>query len=396
MILKRIILRNFRNYEEQAIDFNRTFNFIFGDNGHGKTNILEAISLLTYGRSFTGTIDNECVKFGTEELFVEGEFENDLENKFMVRLIYSNSLKKKAYFLNGEKVSGFSSDIFGRFPVVFLSPQNLSITYGNPSERRKFFDILIAQTSKVYLGYLKELSKLIKLKNALLKNNLANGNYSDNEFSRLLDSYNEKFLDASSNIIFRRFEFLKNFRSYFQNNFSELISEQDIPFIHYYSEVFGEIADKKLNIEEIRAGLSNEMTNRKKEEIVRGISLVGPQRDDFIFRLKKTSDNGNNPDGFALKSFGSQGEHKTFLIGLKLAEYYYIKDTLGTNPILMLDDVLSELDFSRITNIISHLNSFGQILLTTTDINYSNGIKNFYKDNEISLFNIKYGKVFQD
>lgn len=396
MILKRIILRNFRNYEVQEIDFNPTFNFIHGDNGHGKTNILEAISLLTYGRSFIGTVDNECVKFGNDEFFIEGEFENNLENKFLVRLIYSNTLKKKSYFLNGEKVSGFSTNIFGRFPVVFLSPQNLSITYGNPSERRKFFDILIAQTSKVYLNYLKDLSKILKQKNALLKNNLTPGNYSDKDFHDLLDSYNEKFLEASENIIFKRLEFLSDFIDYFRKNFSELIIDNDEIFIHYYSDVFGEMFDGKLSIEEIRSALAKEMNEKMKEEILRGISLVGPQRDDYIFRLKKVSDNQNSKTGFALKSFGSQGEHKTFLIALKLAEYYYLMDILGTKPILMLDDVLSELDYSRITNIISHLNTFGQILLTTTDINYSKGIKNFYSENEVSLFNIRNGKVLQN
>lgn len=393
MILNRLILKNFRNYEEQAIELNRRLNFIYGDNGHGKTNILEAVSLLTYGRSFIGAVDSECVKFGSEEFLIEGEFENDLKNKFAVRLVYSLATKKKKYFLNGEKVARFSIDIFGRFPVVFLTPHSLNITYGNPSERRKFFDILIAQTSKVYLQYLKDFTKILKQKNALLKNNVINSSYSAVELKDLLDSYNEKFIDTSSNIIFRRLEFLNGFIDYFRKNFSELISSGEKTNIHYYSDIFGEIFDKKLTVEEIKIILTEEIKNKFKEEIARGISLVGPQRDDYIFRLKKSSDTENVDDGFVLKSFGSQGEHKTFLIALKMAEYYYLKDTLGTKPILLLDDVLSELDTGRVSNIISHLNTFGQILLTTTDLNFSNNISSFYNDKEISIYNIMNGGI---
>ena len=396
MILKKIILRNFRNYEEQVIDLNNRFNFIFGDNGHGKTNILEAISFLTYGRSFIGAVENECIKFGCDEFFIEGEFENDLENTFTIRLVYNLSTKKKAYFLNGDKVSGFSSEIFGRFPVVFLSPHSLNITYGNPSERRKFFDILIAQTNKLYLDYLKMYSKILKQKNALLKSNLANGNIAGSEFNDLLESYNEKMAEVSANIIFRRLKFLDEFKVFFQRNFSELTPEDDNTHINYFTDFSGEISNSgEMSPESINIALSSEFRNRYNEEISRGISVVGPQRDDYIFRLEKRTGSGERKN-FNLKSYGSQGEHKTFLVALKLAEYYYLMDRSGTCPVLLLDDVLSELDSGRISNIVSHLNNFGQVMLTTTDRNYSEGINRFYDNDEITLFNIKEGMVHYD
>jgi DNA replication and repair protein RecF len=396
LILKKIILRNFRNYGEQVIDFNNRFNFIFGNNGHGKTNILEAISFLTYGRSFIGALETECIKFGCDEFMVEGEFENDLENRFLLRLVYNLSTKRKSFFLNGDKASSFSNEIFGRFPVVFLSPHSLSITYGNPSERRKFFDILIAQTSKLYLSYLKTLSKILKQKNALLKNNLADGNIEGSEFTTLLDSYNEKLTEVSANIIFRRLKFLDEFNSYFHKNFSELTPDKDNAFINYFTDFSGEIMDcNALSLDNITDALALEILKSYKEEIARGISVVGPQRDDYIFRLEKNTGFGGRKN-FNLKSFGSQGEHKTFLVALKLAEYYFLKDRSGTCPVLLLDDILSELDSGRISNIISHLNNFGQVMLTTTDMNYSEGINRFYDKNEISLFKIKEGKVNND
>jgi DNA replication and repair protein RecF len=395
LILKKIILRNFRNYEVQEIDFNNRFNFIYGDNGHGKTNILEAISFLTYGRSFIGAVENECIKFGCDEFFVEGEFVNDLENSFTVRLVYNLSTRKKVYFLNGERVSSFSSDIFGRFPVVYLSPHSLNITYGNPGERRKFFDILIAQTNKLYLDYLKILSKILKQKNALLKNNLSNGNNPESGFNNILESYNEKLAEVSANIIFRRLNFLKDFISMFRKNFSELIFSDESSSINYFTDIYGEITVfEKLNVDAIQTSITNEISQRTGEEIARGISVVGPQRDDYIFRLGKSDSGNEETNGFILKNFGSQGEHKTFLVALKLAEYYLLKDGMGTCPILLLDDVLSELDAGRISNIISHLNNFGQVMLTTTDSGYSEGINKFFREDEISLFRISEGKVY--
>jgi DNA replication and repair protein RecF len=393
LVINRVILQNFRNYGEQAIEFNRRFNFIFGNNGNGKTNILEAVSFLSQGRSFIGAIDHECVKFGCDNFVLDGKFENDLGNFFNVKLNYSSVSKKKSYNLNNEKISGFSNDIFGRFPVVHLSPHSLNITYGNPSERRKFFDILISQTNKVYLELLKDLSKIIKCKNALLKINLANGKYNDKQFNDMLDSYNEKLIINSADIINRRINFLKSFVKYCRTNFRELIAESENVFINYFSDTLQEISPEKETpaVQFILDSVKSDLEKNRHLEIARGITLIGPHRDDYFFKLSKNGDTGG--EGFSLKSFGSQGEHKTFIIGLKLAEFYYIKDNSGTSPVLMLDDVLSELDRTRISKIISHLNSYGQIILTTTDKNYLKEIKGFYDKKDISVLNVKDGSI---
>lgn len=397
MILKKIILRDFRNYEEQVLDFNGKFNYIYGNNGQGKTNILEAISFISFGKSFLGASEHDCVKFGKEEFQIEGEYENDLQNLFHVFLNYNSTFKKKTFHVNKEKVTRYSSDIFGKFPVVYLSPQSLNLTYGNPSERRKFFDILISQTNRLYLDFLKDLGKLIKQKNALLKNNLYFNAYSGNELSDLLCSYNEKFVEISSNIIFRRLRFLMEFKSFFEKNFRFLITNNDKASMSYYSELFGEIDFERLGEYDkgmITETLSNSLEQRMNEEIDRGLTLIGPQRDDYIFRLMKNDEHPTeNKSGFELKIYASQGEHKTFVIALKLAEYYYLKDKKATNPILLLDDLLSELDSNRVSKIISHLKDYGQIFLTTTDIKYKSSIEKFYDDNEISTYQVLNGCV---
>lgn len=395
MVLKRIKLRDFRNYGHQDIELNKKFNFIYGNNGHGKTNILEAISLVTFGKSFLGSPEQDCVKFGCDELLIDGIFENDLGNDYNVVLNYNLSLKKKTYLLNKEKVSRFSSEIFGKFPVVFFSPHSLNITYGNPSERRKFFDILISQTNKVYLDLLKDLNRLLKQKNALLRNNYSDGSYSEKDFRYLLNAINEGLIYVTVDILLRRLNFINEFKGFFNKNFGSLLKSNDKPSIKYYSEIFDGV---EMNIEEILESrredflkkVSGYFKSRETEEISRGLSLIGPQRDDYIFSLEK-SDSFDRE--FELKNFASQGEHKTFVIGLKLAEFYYILDKLGSSPVLLLDDILSELDAERVIKIISHLKDFGQIILTSVDTGYNEKFKEIFEEGEISYIKVVNGEL---
>ena len=392
MVLKRIVLKNFRNYRDQEIIFNDKFNFIVGNNGHGKTNILEGISFTTFGKSFLGSSEFDCLKFGENEFVINSEFENDLDNRDSLILSYSSVAKSKSIHLNREKVSAFSSQIFGRFPFVFLSPKSLSITYGNPSDRRKFFDILISQTSRLYLDYLKDLAKILKQKNALLKNYSLYKKYSQSEMTDLLHSYNEKLADVSSHIIFKRLNFLNEFRIFCDKNFSFLLLKWQKGFINYFSEVFGEIGidNVDMDLDFIKEKLDKFISEKFDDEVSRAICLAGPHRDDYVFKMSKRN---SKEEIFELKNFASQGEHKTFLVALKLSEYDYLKDRKSTNPILLLDDILSELDENRVSKIISHLKDYGQIFLTTTDKSYTENLKEFYSKDEISVFEIENGVV---
>lgn len=399
MVLNRIKLRDFRNYGHQDIELNKKFNFIYGNNGHGKTNILEAISLVTFGKSFLGSPEQDCVKFGKEEFFIDSLFENELGNDYNISLSYNINLKKKAYQFNKEKVNRFSSEIFGKFPVVFFSPHSLNITYGNPSERRKFFDILISQTSRVYLDFLKDLSRLLKQKNALLKCNQYDGNYSEQDFTYLLNSINEGLITITIEIIIRRLSFIEEFKSYFEKNFRSLLKTQDKPLIKYYSEVIDGIGLKaddvlKTDREVFTNKVLQYFKQREPEEIARGLSLIGPQRDDYIFSMEKHNDgNDVSEKEFELKNFASQGEHKTFVIGLKLAEFYFILGKLGSSPILLLDDILSELDSERVLKIISHLKDFGQIILTSVDSGYNEEFSEIFRKDEINYIKVTNGEL---
>jgi len=395
LILKKIKLIDFRNYGIQELELNGKFNFIYGNNGHGKTNILEAVSFVTFGKSFLGSPDQDCVKFEKEEFVIDGVFENEIGNDYHIALNYNLIGKKKVYQLNREKVSRFSSDVFGKFPVVFFSPHSLNITYGNPSERRRFFDILVSQTSRVYLDLLKDLNRLLKQKNALLKSNSGDRNYPERDFRYLLNSFNEGLIAVTVDILYRRLGFIKEFQSYFEKNFGNLLKNEDSPHIKYYSEIFEDLgldAENILQTEKIEFAekVKEYFRRRENEEIARGLSLIGPQRDDYIFSLKKSRDKENE---FELKNFASQGEHKTFVIGLKLAEFYYILDKLGSSPILLLDDILSELDTERVFKIISHLKDFGQIILTSVDTGYNEKFREIFNDKEISYIKVENGNL---
>lgn len=395
MVLKKIKLRDFRNYGLQDVVLNDKFNFIYGNNGHGKTNILEAISLVTFGKSFLGSPEQDCVKFDTEEFFIDSIFENDLGNDYFVSLNYNLNSKKKTYQLNKEKVSRFSSEVFGKFPVVFFSPHSLNITYGNPSERRRFFDILISQTSRVYLDFLKDMSRLLKQKNALLKSNLSDRSYSERDFRYLLNSINESLISVVIEVLIRRLRFIEEFREYFVKSFRNLLKTLDNPIIKYYSEVFEGLnidVDDVLKIDRniFVKQVFGYFKQRENEEISRGLSLIGPQRDDFIFSLEKH--NGSEKE-FELKNYASQGEHKTFVIGLKLAEFYFISDKLNSSPILLLDDILSELDSERVFKIISHLKDFGQIVLTSVDTGYNEKFREIFDTDEITYIKVTNGQL---
>jgi DNA replication and repair protein RecF len=397
LLLKNIKLVNFRNYAARQISFNNSFNFIHGRNGEGKTNILEAISYISFGKSFLGSSEQDCMKFGGGSFDIHGTYENMAGTEYEIRLNYDAQARKKSFFLNKEKINNWSSGIFGKFPVVFLSPHSLNITYGNPSERRKFFDILLAQVSKVYLELLKNYVRVLKQKNALLKNQSNGKALQGNEFRNLLNSMNEKLVELSADVLARRAGLLNSFKSPFRESFSYLAGSEEIPGVKYSSEYInfdGLLKDGfyEVSTENLKKKIASALEEFGREEEARGLSIVGPHRDDYVFSLSKP-DSAGTVNSFEIKNFASQGEHKTFVIALKLAEYHYLKDALGNPPLLLLDDLLSELDSGRVSKIVSHLKEYGQIFLTTTDIEYAKELDNYYAKDEISFFEISNGNV---
>jgi len=397
VILSELNLKNFRNYEEEIVKFGSRVNYIYGNNGQGKTNLLEAISFLTQGKSFVGSSETDALKFGANEFLINGIFLSETKTSVSISLSYSTLSKSKAFFINKEKISNFFSNFWGKFPIVFFNPHSFNITYGTPGERRKFFDLLISQVSKVYLEQLRNLGKLLRLKSTLLRDRF---NYRTSEFEMLLSSYNETLISYSVEIILKRIEVLNEFKNFFELNFQALTGGTQKAEISYYSNIFRtntldilELSSNQQNARQlITKFLSESLYDKKEEEIRRGLSLIGPHRDDYVFKIIKNKFS----HGYDLKNYASQGEHRTFIIALKLTENDYLKQKLDKNIILLFDDILSELDITRIEQLIKHLDSFEQVFITTTDKHHLELLYSYYKREEIKTFFVKEGRVYEE
>lgn len=370
MLLENLYLDNFKNYKNCSFSFSPELNFIFGENGNGKTNILEAISLLCYSKSFLLNSESDCVKYGENSFNIAGDFLNLSGSKQHIRMSFDKDNTDKQLYFGNDKVTKLN-EFIGNFPLVVLSPQDLKLTAGTPQERRRNFDLIISQISRVYLNDLRNYNRVIKQKNSLLKNNLVSKRYSVSEMKSFIETWNEELVLYGVKIIIRRLDFLEDFRKYIAACFNEIVGTRYIPSVTYESDVFG-LMERENPVFEDAAKLReqfNEAVNMNMDsELKRGISLSGPHRDNYVFRMDKQG------QVFDVRTFASQGEHKTFVVALKLSEFEYIKSSLEhTNigePILLLDDVFSELDKSRINRISSFIKNYNQVFVTTTDYDY--------------------------
>lgn len=377
MLLENLHLEKFKNYSSCSFSFSPKLNFIFGENGNGKTNILEAISMLCYSRSFLLNSESDCLQYGEQAFAVSGGFENSAGIKQKVNLTYEKESSSKSLHFGTEKVAKLN-EFIGNFPLVVLSPQDIRLTTGTPHDRRRNFDLLISQVSKVYLDDLRNYNRVIKQKNTLLKNNLMFKKYSQVELKNLLDTWNEELILYGVKIIIRRLDFLEEFKKYLLECFDEIVGSRYTPIISYECDVFEDGENDFSDIAEVKRKLGKSVEEKMDSEIRRGISLSGPHRDNYVFKMNKEG------QLFDVRTFASQGEHKTFVVSLKLSEYGYIKSTLEhTNigePILLLDDVFSELDKSRIAKISALITKYNQVFITTTDFDYLEMLKKHFAE----------------
>ena len=388
MILDSLKLLNFKNYRSCSLNFNPGFNFIYGNNGNGKTNILEAISMLCFTKSFLQNSEIDCIKYGENNFEIIGECINYLGTKNKIRYSFDNELQKKEIVYNNEIIQRFSS-FFGTLPLVVLSPYDLKLTAGTPNDKRRNFDILISQVSKIYFSDLKDLTKLVKQKNSLLRDELYYKKYSRTKLVEMLESWNEKLVDLSVRIIMKRVDFINEYRSYVHDAYCKINDSDTSLEIKYSSESIEDgLADIK-DENQITDCIKSTIQQKMELEISRGVSLVGPHRDNYVFNMIK------NGDTFELKSFASQGEHKSFIVAMKIAEYKYLKEkrnkTDDGEPIILLDDLFSELDSSRTEKIGAMFKDLNQIFLTTTDLRYLDIVKKYYNKEEISSYYVNNG-----
>lgn len=344
MILSEIDLTNFRTHKNSILKFSKTLNYIVGGNGQGKTSVLEAIYFLCTTKSFFSK-DADAVSFKETDFQIKGNFIDLTEDK--IKLVYSIPESRKYYFQNDKLISR-SSQIIGQFPVVILTPSDHSITQGSPTERRKFIDSVISQSSRTYLNILLDYNKTLKHRSVVLNQLREKRNY---QLETELDAWTEKLIVTGSELIKYRNDFLLQFNKYVISSYKKIVELNEIPSIGYF------YLDGNSDVESLTDDFKRIILDRKDEEIRRGVNLVGPHKDDFIFSINDIN----------LRTFGSQGQHKTFQTALRFAEFFYLKDTTGKTPIFLLDDVFGELDAYRAGKISNYLKEVGQAFITITD-----------------------------
>ena len=341
-------VQNFRNHAHTDVVFGEGINAVLGENGGGKTNLLEAISYLCLTKSFFGSSDSVVLRVGETRFDVGGELETDSGLRYHIAVSYDQQAGSKQFSINKAPVSKYS-EVVGLFPVVVLSPESGAITSGGPADRRRFLDFVIAQSSKVYLEDLLEYRRVLRQRNKVLFDNKAGrADYSD-----LIEPWDQELADRGARITHRRGTFLKELQPIIHESYGRIAGGVERPTIEYQPSV---VHTDGATEEELRTRFRQELKRKAPEEKRMGITLVGPHRDEL----------GLSINALGVRSHASQGQHKTFLIALKVAEFLYLEAKRNERPILLLDDIFTELDRYRSERLLALTGSVGQAFITTT------------------------------
>lgn len=357
MIIKSIELADYRNYEELSLQFDKGTNILFGDNAQGKTNILEAIYVAATTKSHRGSKDREIVNFEKEEAHIRTYLEKDgVETRVDMHLRKS---KSKGIAIDGSRIKK-ASDLMGLCNVVFFSPEDLSIIKNGPGERRRFVDMELCQLDSFYLYNLNHYNKIVNQRNKLLKDM-----YFHPELKETLNIWDMQLISFGSKIIERRKLFVEQLNEIIFDIHKKLSGEKEEILIQYEPDVEIEEFEKKLKI-------------NQEKDIKSKITSVGPHRDDFSFLV----------GGVDIRKYGSQGQQRTAALSLKLSEIELVKKITKDTPILLLDDVLSELDSNRQNYL---LNSIGDIQTIITCTGLEEFVNNRFEINKV--YKVTDGKV---
>jgi DNA replication and repair protein RecF len=349
MTITGLRLENFRNHSSTAIEFSAGINAFLGRNGQGKTNLLEAISYLGLTKSFYATADMDALQIGAERFEVEGTLRSDTDVVHRSHVQFSRSPLTKTYTIDGTPVDRLAS-VIGRFPIVILSPENGAVTSGPPAERRKFMDILLSQISATYLHDLLEYRRILRQRNRLL----TDGRLHHSLVEGVIEPWTESLVAYGSRIASRRIAFIGEFRNSMIAAYHELVEADEEPDIRY---VPGFHVGEDATPEALSDALAVSLRARSAEERQRGTTLAGPHRDELHMTI----------NGLSVQQFASQGQHKTLQVALKVSEFRYVRERRGEPPLLLLDDVFSELDSERSKRILGIAASLGQTVITATD-----------------------------
>lgn len=359
MIVKSLELRDYRNYNELNIIFDKGTNILYGDNAQGKTNVLEAVYLCGTTKSHRGSKDREIIQLGKEESHIRMFLERDgIDHKIDMHL---KMRKAKGVAVDGIPIKK-SADLLGIINIVFFSPEDLGIIKNGPGERRRFIDLELCQLDKIYLYHLSKYNKIVFQRNNLLKQIGMKP-----ELMETLSIWNEQLAHYGGFIIRRRTEFINHLNEIIYHLHKKLSGNREELLIKYEPSVLSENFEKKLE-------------NSLERDMHMKMTTTGPHRDDISFLIH----------GIDIRKFGSQGQQRTSALSLKLAEIELVKQTIHDTPILLLDDVLSELDSNRQNYLLGSIGSIQAIITCTGMDEFVNNRFHIDKINKVIE-----GKIFQ-
>ena len=371
MYIKGIRLVNFRNYEKQEIKFSSNGNLLFGYNAQGKSNILEAIYICALGKSYRFARDAEMIHFGKDGYFVEIELiKNDRSYKIEFGF---DKVKGKRIKVGGVELKKIG-ELLGKLNVVMFGPDDLKMVKESPEHRRRFLDILICQLYSTYLYDLQQYYKILEQRNNLLKQIRLKPNIEET-----IDIWDLKLEEIGSKIIKKRYEFVEKISEQVKKIHYNLTSENEELEVRYKCC----IREENLNNMEysvIRERYKASLKQNMKIDIKRGFTGVGPHRDDLILTINKTD----------VEKYGSQGQQRTVVLSLKLSQLEIIKEEIDESPVLLLDDVFSELDENRRIFLMKYIEKM-QVFITTTEDN-----EVFINKNNFKKFRVNKGIVKEE
>ena len=347
MWLKNITLLNFKNYSDANISFSKTVNAFVGNNGAGKTNLLDAIHYLCLCKGYFNPIDTQQIKTNEDLFMIQGDFERLEKNEKITCGVKRN--QKKQFKRNKKEYDKLASHI-GLFPLVMISPYDTNIIMEGSEERRRFMDNVISQTDANYLDELILYNKHLLNRNALLKQIAIIKSYDPS----LLEIYNDQLVASGYRIFKKRQEFMKDFIPLFNKYYNYLTEGNELVGLQYQSQLIDTPFEQLL------------LQSIEKDKVLERTTM-GIHKDELVFTITE----------MPLKKFGSQGQQKSFVIALKLAQYDYLQQHKGFKPLLLLDDIFDKLDDNRVSKLmemVSH-HDFGQIFITDTG-----------KDRVVSIF----------
>ncbi len=364
MRLRELILRNFRNYENLELSLYSNLILLVGNNAQGKTNILESIFMACTGRSHRTPRDRELIRWGGEEALIRTKVEKQLGASEIAILLQARDNKK--VLINHSPASRLG-ELMGHINSVMFSPDDLKLIREGPAERRRFMDIELSQIRPKYFYYLQQYNRVLNHRNNLLKSIQSNPSLADT-----LPAWDNQLVETGSYIILERMLFIESLQSIAQEIHNKITHRTEKLTLEYKSSIPFQTG----TLDDIKQKFLKVLELRHKDDIERGVTGKGCHRDDIIFQI----------NGSDVRVFGSQGQKRTTVISLKLSELEYMFQETGEYPLLLLDDVMSELDLSRQQMLIEYIGKV-QTFITITDLSQIPDLKQ--KDTQI--FKIRSG-----